>query len=353
MIGEKINSLGLLHSLLVCYSPSGEEGNAAASLAAFMERAGFDTCIDRVGNVIGSLGTGPQEVVLLGHIDTVPGYIQPNLEGDILFGRGAVDAKGSLACFTSAAAFVGAQPGWKITVIGAVGEEADSRGAKYLCKSYPAPTMAIVGEPSGWDHVTIGYKGGVWGQYDVQRAIEHTAGKTQNACEAAVAFWSRLVHVTGQFNEDHQKVFNQVSPTLTGMQSDENGYAQRAQLKFNVRIPPGMSPQDLLELLSGLVEDGKIQLYDGIPAYKTEKNNPLARNLIASIRKNGGKPGYKLKTGTSDMNVVGPVWNCPIVAYGPGDSSLDHTPEEHVSITEYEQGIQVLADALFGITARS
>jgi [amino group carrier protein]-lysine/ornithine hydrolase len=98
---------------------------------------------------------------------------------------------------------------------------------------------------------------------------------------------------------------------------------------------------------------GRSNLHDGIPAYKTEKNNPLARNLIASIRKNGGKPGYKLKTGTSDMNVVGPVWNCPIVAYGPGDSSLDHTPEEHVSITEYEQGIQVLADALFGITART
>jgi [amino group carrier protein]-lysine/ornithine hydrolase len=63
-----------------------------------------------------------------------------------------------------------------------------------------------------------------------------------------------------------------------------------------------------------------------------------------------GKPGYKLKTGTSDMNVVGPVWNCPIVAYGPGDSSLDHTPEEHLSIVEYEQSIQVLADALSAIT---
>jgi [amino group carrier protein]-lysine/ornithine hydrolase len=350
MIHEKINPLGLLHTLLVCYSPSGQEGNAAASLAMFMDRAGFDTCIDRVGNVIGSLGNGPREIVLLGHIDTVPGYIEPAFDGDILYGRGAVDAKGPLACFTSAAALTGVKPGWKITVIGAVGEEADSRGAKYLVHSYPAPEMVIIGEPSGWGSVTIGYKGGVWGQFDVQRAIEHTAGKSQNACEAAVAFWSRVVEVTGQYNEKYERVFDQISPTLTGMQSDENGYAQRAQLKFNVRIPPGMSPQDLSDLFGSLVLDGKIQLHDGIPAFKTEKNDSLARHLIASIRKSGGNPGFKLKTGTSDMNVVGPVWNCPIVAYGPGDSSLDHTPEEHLSIAEYDLGIQVLAGALSAIT---
>ncbi len=42
-----------------------------------------------------------------------------------------------------------------------------------------------------------------------------------------------------------------------------------------------------------------------------------------------------LKLGTSDMNVVGPVWQCPILAYGPGDSSLDHTPEEQIVLDDY------------------
>ena len=43
---------------------------------------------------------------------------------------------------------------------------------------------------------------------------------------------------------------------------------------------------------------------------------------------------------------MGPVWNCPILAYGPGDSTLDHTPDEHIDLDEYLQAIHVLAHAL-------
>ena len=64
------------------------------------------------------------------------------------------------------------------------------------------------------------------------------------------------------------------------------------------------------------------------------------------MRELGTRPRYKLKTGTSDMNVVGPHWKCPIVAYGPGDSRLDHTPEERISLTEYLKSIQVLIKVL-------
>ena len=70
------------------------------------------------------------------------------------------------------------------------------------------------------------------------------------------------------------------------------------------------------------------------------------RALLKSVRAAGGAPGFLLKTGTSDMNVVGPAWHCPILAYGPGDSSLDHTPDEHVDLAEYLRAIDVLAGAL-------
>ena len=46
------------------------------------------------------------------------------------------------------------------------------------------------------------------------------------------------------------------------------------------------------------------------------------------------------------MNVVAPVWKCPIVAYGPGDSSLDHTPNEHLELDEYWKAVNVLEQTL-------
>jgi LysW-gamma-L-lysine carboxypeptidase len=46
------------------------------------------------------------------------------------------------------------------------------------------------------------------------------------------------------------------------------------------------------------------------------------------------------------MNLAGPAWNCPIAAYGPGDSRLDHTPDERIALSEYQAGVRVLAGAL-------
>ncbi len=46
------------------------------------------------------------------------------------------------------------------------------------------------------------------------------------------------------------------------------------------------------------------------------------------------------------MNVVGPLWSCPIVAYGPGDSNLDHTPDEHLDLAEYRTAIATLTRVL-------
>jgi LysW-gamma-L-lysine carboxypeptidase len=46
------------------------------------------------------------------------------------------------------------------------------------------------------------------------------------------------------------------------------------------------------------------------------------------------------------MNVVAPHWQCPIVAYGPGDSAFDHTPQEQTSLHEYGQAIDVLTRTL-------
>ena len=56
------------------------------------------------------------------------------------------------------------------------------------------------------------------------------------------------------------------------------------------------------------------------------------------------------KTGTGDMNILGKAMNLPIVTYGPGDSHLDHTLNEHIEINEYLQAIAVYKEALLRLS---
>ncbi|MEA9404635.1 M20/M25/M40 family metallo-hydrolase, partial [Pseudomonas aeruginosa] len=81
----------------------------------------------------------------------VPGFIPVTQDDDRLNGRGAVDAKGPLACFAAAAArLAGRELKRRIVVIGAVGEEGDSRGAHFVKDRY-RPAFTVIGEPSGWE----------------------------------------------------------------------------------------------------------------------------------------------------------------------------------------------------------
>lgn len=349
------NPLALLEGLLRCYSPTLHEAPAVEYLAREMAALGYDARIDAAGNARGTLGSGEREIVLLGHIDTVPGEIPVRLEEDglyegrRLYGRGAVDAKGPLACFAAAAALAGARPGWRLTVIGAVGEEGDSRGAIHVRDAYSAarpPDFCVIGEPSHWDAVTLGYKGSAWMEYTLRRDMAHTAAQVESACDGAVRFWNAVHAAQDAFNSGRPRAFDQLTATLRRMDSSSDGFSETATLGFNLRLPPELDPAQAVALLQESAGEGALRLLDGVACFRAEKNTPLVRAFLAAIRKEGGKPGFLVKTGTADMNYVGPAWGCPILAYGPGDSSLDHTPNEHIQVEEYLAGVRVLAEAL-------
>ena len=191
-----------LFNLVKIYSPSGREAAAVSYLVNRMQALHYTRAFtDAVGNAVGVMGDGPRQIVLLGHIDTVPGEIPVRVESIsinpsspasmVLYGRGSVDAKGPLSAFVDAAAACGPKPGWQITVIGAVGEEQDSPGAQHIVPLY-YPDYAIIGEPSGWERVTLGYKGSAWALVTVRRSRAHTAGQGESACEAVVRAWEAI-----------------------------------------------------------------------------------------------------------------------------------------------------------------
>jgi LysW-gamma-L-lysine carboxypeptidase len=86
---------------------------------------------------------------------------------------------------------------------------------------------------------------------------------------------------------------------------------------------------------------------------RASRATPLANAFQAAIRATGGEPRFKLKTGTSDMNVLAPAWRCPIVAYGPGDSRYDHTPMERLPLADYGRAIEVLRGVLARLAGMS
>jgi len=341
-----VDEVALLTGLLERYSPSGQEADAVAYLVAQMQAAGFEANVDGAGNAIGTIGTGAETVVLLGHIDTVPGNIPVTRAGDRLNGRGTADAKGPLACFVAAAARVGAAAGKRrLVVIGAVGEESAGEGAQYIKDLY-RPAFTIIGEPSSWNKITLGYKGSVWFDYEVKRTLAHTSAQNESACEAAVAFWNRVTTWAAERNAGTTHMFAQALPTLRGMHSGSDGFVEWARLRMGVRLPPGLSVEEAVEALISRSNDAGMHCTEGVPAYRGEKNTPLVRAFLAAIRQAGGEPSFTLKSGTSDMNVVAPVWGTPILAYGPGDSALDHTPDEHILISEYLRAVDVLEAVL-------
>jgi LysW-gamma-L-lysine carboxypeptidase len=275
-----------------------QERDAANYLVAQMQELGFNSFVDEAGNPVGVLGSGPREIVLLGHIDTFQGEIPVRIDNGKLYGRGAVDAKGCLAAFVSACAQVGLRDGVRFVVIGAVEEEcATSKGARHAVNQYK-PDYSIVGEPSGWDRVTLGYKGRVLVDYRLERPMTHTAGNAQAATEQAVEFWNRVAAYAANYNRDKTGITAKLDPSLRYVRSDDDPFVDRVLMRLGIRVPTGLDihqiEQDVLKFSDG----AKVAFSSREEPFRAEKNNGLVRAFLGAIRAEGGTPAFSLKTGT-------------------------------------------------------
>lgn len=390
----------LVRGLVAVPSLSRHEAAASGWLADQMAARGLERChVDGALNAVGELGepAASRLVVLLGHIDTVPGNIPVRIENDgsphgILHGRGSVDAKGPLASFVAAAARLGGD--WarahdlRVIVAGATEEEAaSSRGAHFLLKRLngrdePTPDFCIIGEPSHWHRVTLGYKGRLLIDLMARRPSSHTAGPEVGVGITAFDLWRRLEQVAERHGG--QTPFERVLPSLRSIGTTSDGLYDTVRADYGLRLPVDFDVAALVDeltswfrgaaadingpLFSDLDPDratGTIRCEQGhaglelsLRGYeigvRADRHSPLVRAFLAAIRAVGGPrvaPKFVVKTGTCDMNIVWPVWRCPIVAYGPGDSTLDHTPNEHLDLNEYLLAVDTVELALRNLAA--
>jgi LysW-gamma-L-lysine carboxypeptidase len=349
-----MDELAFLKAMLEIQSPSGEEDAVATYLLGEMTNLGFQTHRDEVGNIVGVIGDleAEREIVLLGHMDTVPGLIPLRERAGRIYGRGAVDAKGPLAAFVLAAARTGPQlRGARLVVIGSVEEEAHGRGARHLAKTRPAPFCTIIGEPSAWEGITVGYKGMLSLDYRGLQPGAHSAGQHVGPAEKAVTVWNKLMLYAEEYNRGEFGRFSTLDPALRDFCTFSDGLNEGVNMNIAVRLPPGLEASTLERKIRSWCNGAHLKFHPSDPPFETCKNTPVVRAMLQAIRAEGGRPRFKLKTGTSDMNIVGPAWGCAIVAYGPGDSALDHTPEEHIEIAEFQRGTDVLARTLGTLAA--
>jgi [amino group carrier protein]-lysine/ornithine hydrolase len=328
----------LLRDLVAIPSPTGKESQAVRFLVDAATKAGFKAKTDRVGNFIAEAGTGDAELLFLGHIDTVPGHIPVRVEDETLWGRGSVDAKAPLVAFLTAAHGYLKDPNLRIRIIGAIDEEGDSRGAKNLDPKR-VPRWVVIGEPSGSDGITLGYKGIIRGTLSVKREHHHGAHAIPSAGDELLRLWGEIGRAL-----DFQERFEWIQGRLLSLGSANDGLTDEATATFALRLPPGFTvaaTQRRLESL-GTKHNASFQFAETMEPALVDKRGPLVAAYLSAIRAEGGKPRLKQKTGTADFNLVHGWWpTVPIVAYGPGDAQFDHTPQERIRRDEFDRGVRV------------
>ena len=340
-----MDEASVLERLLRQYSPSGHEESAVAEFRRLARALGYRARTDRVGNGIAETGRGRPLVLFLGHIDTVEGDRPVRRARGKIYGRGAVDAKGALA-----AALVAGQgfsgPG-TFRVVAAVGEETDSRGARHLARG-PAPDALIAGEPSGWNGVTIGYKGDLRLEATFSGPRRHWSSPFPTATDLALS-WTAGVREIAQAHSA-ESPFRSLSAKAVGCSSDPSADPESATVTMDLRLPPGLSTGEVLAKLPTSPRRPRVRVLVRIEPAEIPRSDPVAVALCAAIRDAGGQPTLWRRTGTSDLNLVSRAWGIGGAAYGPGDSRLDHTDRELLSAAELRRAAGVLRGALDRLT---
>jgi LysW-gamma-L-lysine carboxypeptidase len=127
-------------------------------------------------------------------------------------------------------------------------------------------------------------------------------------------------------------------------------------MNLDVRVPIQFTTAQVYEKMSRIITNYqaanpkisiKATVLDTVEPFEANKSSLLVHVISSSVRKVLNKPARLLrKTGTGDMNILGKAMNLPIVTYGPGESHLDHTVEEHIDIDEYLDAIAVYKETI-------
>jgi succinyl-diaminopimelate desuccinylase len=363
--------VALTRNLLRCPSVTPAEGGALKLLEATLKAAGFtvhrltfgERGTDDVENLYARIGTAPPNLVFAGHTDVVPpgeesAWSHPPFSGDLtggqVYGRGAVDMKGGVACAVAAVldhlAANGGKPKGSISFLITGDEEgiavngtpkllkwAAERGEKF--------DHCVLGEPSNvkelGDTIKIGRRGSLNGHLIVTGKQGHVAypdradNPIRGLVKLIVALQAEpLDKGTKQFSSSHLEFVSADVGNKT-----VNLIPGEALARFNIRF----NDEHTLDSLKKLVErrarkaaGNKIKF-----SFKWEPSNagvfvvkpgPFTELVSGAIKKvTGRKPKLSTSGGTSDARFISQY--CPVVEFGLVGQTM-HQVDERVPIAD-------------------
>lgn len=155
------------------------------------------------------------------------------------------------------------------------------------------PDFVLIGEPSGWAGLTLGYKGRLVAKVRVEKDNFHTAGDGTSAADDLTLGWQRVREWAAGFApaDSGGGIFDRVQVTLQDLGSSGDGLTQRAWATIGLRLPPALAPYQAEEAIeqafAGLGADLTFTGHES--AVRHPKDNALTRALRVAIREQGGR----------------------------------------------------------------
>ncbi len=270
---------------------------------------------------------GRPRVLFSTHLDTVPPYLPPRLEGGALFGRGTCDAKGQIVAQLAAVKTLLAEGREGLAWLGVVGEETDSAGAAAalgLADRLQGLKVLINGEPTELMLAT--------GQRGVQHVCLHCQGKAAHSGSPQLghnATWP-LLDWLQRLREQERPVDPQLGPELWNLgllQAGEalNSVPAKAEAHLMARVVPGST--FLAEVRRLAPPEGTVVMRLDEPA-----------DLYPTV------PGFDhapMPFGSDAPALRALVPDRTVVLAGPGSIAVAHTLDEHLSLADLEAGVDL------------
>jgi len=359
-VTKAIDPLDLTRRLIACPSVTPADAGAMAVIAGALESIGFvvhrfatgEAPDGPVENLFATRGRGGPHFAFAGHSDVVPagdGWsgdpFVPEIRGDLLYGRGAVDMKGAIAAFIAAMARIEDQAGTVSLIITGDEEGPATFGTVALIDWMNArgirPDLCLVGEPTSThrlgDMVKIGRRGSVniWIENAGMQghvAYPHLAANPIPALIGALDALAALRLDEG--NEWFQPSNLEITTVDVG-NGATNLIPGTARARINIRFNDEHRGADLVELVRRTVAAhapaATIRAVISGESFITPPGDFSALVSAAILKVTGLTPELSTTGGTSDARFLSRI--CPVVEFGLCNATM-HKLDEAVAVPD-------------------